>query len=78
MYKYMCVYIVKVEEQNLEGWKEEMEGSKGSRIASLILRILTFILIFISLIINATNSKTFNKGAENETKFKFKDVYSYR
>ncbi|KAG6602372.1 CASP-like protein 4D1, partial [Cucurbita argyrosperma subsp. sororia] len=55
-----------------------MEGSKGSRIASLILRILTFILIFISLIINATNSKTFNKGDQNETTFKFKDVYSYR
>ncbi|KAG6602371.1 CASP-like protein 4D1 [Cucurbita moschata] len=55
-----------------------MAASKGSRIASLILRILTFILIFISLIINATNSKTLNKGTENEAKLEFKNVYSYR
>ena len=55
-----------------------MAASKGSRVASLILRILTFILIFISLIINATNSKTLNKGTENEAKLEFKNVYSYR
>ncbi|XP_022134193.1 CASP-like protein 4D1 [Momordica charantia] len=55
-----------------------MAASKGSRIASLILRILTFVLIFISLLIIATNSKTVLKGTEAEAKVEFKDVYSYR
>ncbi|XP_038877614.1 CASP-like protein 4D1 [Benincasa hispida] len=53
-------------------------ASKGSRIASLILRILTFILIFVALLIIATNSKTVLEGTVNETKIEFKDVNSYR
>ncbi|CAK9308805.1 unnamed protein product [Citrullus colocynthis] len=55
-----------------------MAASKGSRIASLILRVLTFILIFISLLIIATNSKTILQGTVSETKVEFKDFYSYR
>ncbi|KAL0540926.1 hypothetical protein IC582_020951 [Cucumis melo] len=53
-------------------------ASKGLRIASLILRILTFIFIFISLLIVATNSKTAFKGTVSEIKVKFDNVTSYR
>ncbi|KAL0540927.1 hypothetical protein IC582_020952 [Cucumis melo] len=53
-------------------------ASKGLRIASLILRILTFIFIFISLLIVATNSKTAFKGTELEKKVDFSDFNSYR
>ncbi|KGN51297.1 CASP-like protein 4D1 [Cucumis sativus] len=53
-------------------------ASKGLRIASVILRILTFIFIFISLLIVATNTKTVYKYTVNEHKVKFSDVNSYR
>ncbi|KGN51298.1 hypothetical protein Csa_008715 [Cucumis sativus] len=54
-------------------------ASKGLRIASLILRNLTFILTFISLLIVATNSKTvLIDGTVGEVKVKFNNVASYR
>ncbi|KAI5346387.1 PREDICTED: CASP [Prunus dulcis] len=48
-------------------------SSVPSRLASLILRIITFILLLISLIVLGTNTMEIN-----QSKLRFQDIYAYR
>ncbi|BFG22671.1 hypothetical protein CerSpe_089450 [Prunus speciosa] len=48
-------------------------SSVSSRLASLILRIITFILLLISLIVLGTNTMEIN-----QSKLRFQDIYAYR
>ncbi|XP_038877615.1 CASP-like protein 4D1 [Benincasa hispida] len=50
-----------------------MEAKMGSKIASLVLRVVTFVFLLISIIVLATNSKTIG-----DAKFHFHNVNSYR
>lgn len=51
------------------------QATASSRIASLILRILTFILLLISLIVLATNTIG---SSDDDSKVRFTDFYAYR
>lgn len=50
-----------------------MEAKKGLKIASFVLRVLTFVFLLVSVIVLTTNSKT----VEN-VKIHFHNVNSYR
>ncbi|KAL5569092.1 hypothetical protein UlMin_025667 [Ulmus minor] len=54
------------------------QSSAASRIANLVLRVFTLILLFISLIVLCTNTKTLDTTDGGTTKFRFRNVVAYR
>lgn len=52
-------------------------SSMVSRIVILIMRVLTFVFLFIALILIAINQET-EVASDVEFKIKFNDLYSYR
>ncbi|KAJ7975814.1 CASP-like protein [Quillaja saponaria] len=56
----------------------EATNTRGSRTVVLILRFLTFVFLFSSLIVLATNTATVQFQDGTQAKFKFQDVYTLR
>lgn len=54
------------------------ESPTPSQIASLILRVFTFILLLISLIVLATTTVTAVDSNDQEGKVRFEQYYAYR
>ncbi|PON88709.1 hypothetical protein TorRG33x02_154150 [Trema orientale] len=55
-----------------------MAKSTASKIASLVLRVFTIVLLLIALIILCTNTKTLEDQNGDQAKFRFQDVIAYR
>ncbi|PON56628.1 hypothetical protein PanWU01x14_180410 [Parasponia andersonii] len=55
-----------------------MAKSTASKIASLVLRVCTIVLLLIALIILCTNTKTIEAQDGDQVKFRFQDLIAYR